>query len=252
MLIAGAQLYTARDLCKNLDDFSETLKRVADIGYTTVQASGTCEFEPQWLKEQLEQTGLKCVLTHVRPPETFYNDTQKVIANHKVFDCKYLGLGSFGFKDEATNPRYPLFVETYKPVTKALKEAGQYFMFHNHGHEFYRENGKNILQRMAEDFPADELGFTLDVCWAQTAGADPAYWIEYFKGRVPCLHIKDRDHETKLMPLGEGNLNLERIFNVSETSGVEYLLVEQDECYGEDPIECLRRSYEYLKAHGIK
>ena len=33
----GAQLYTVRDFCKTLDGFSETLKKVADIGYTTVQ-----------------------------------------------------------------------------------------------------------------------------------------------------------------------------------------------------------------------
>ncbi|MFI3206701.1 MAG: sugar phosphate isomerase/epimerase [Clostridia bacterium] len=248
-MLTGAQLFTARDLCKNLDDFSETLKKVADIGYTTIQASGTCAFEPEWLKEQLDATGLKCVITHVRPPETFYTETQKVIADHKVFDCKYLGLGSFGFEDKS---RYPLFVDTYKDVTKAIKEAGQYFMYHNHGHEFYKENGKNMLERMAEDFPADELGFTLDVCWVQTAGADPAYWIEYFKGRVPCLHIKDRDYVGKLVPLGEGNLNLDRILKVSETSDVEYLLVEQDDCNGEDPIECLRRSYEYLKAAGLR
>ena len=28
----GAQFYTVRDFCKTLDDFAETLKKVADIG----------------------------------------------------------------------------------------------------------------------------------------------------------------------------------------------------------------------------
>ena len=37
----GAQLFTVRDYCKNLDDFAETLQKVADIGYSTVQVSGT-------------------------------------------------------------------------------------------------------------------------------------------------------------------------------------------------------------------
>ena len=41
-MIIGAQLYTRRDFCRNLDDFSENLKKVADIGYTSVQVSGTC------------------------------------------------------------------------------------------------------------------------------------------------------------------------------------------------------------------
>ena len=29
------------------------------------------------------------------------------------------------------------------------------------------------------------------------------------------------------------------------------MMVEQDDCNSEDPIECLRRSYEYLKACGF-
>ena len=37
----GAQFFTVRNLCQNLDDFAETLKKVADIGYKTVQISGT-------------------------------------------------------------------------------------------------------------------------------------------------------------------------------------------------------------------
>lgn len=53
----GAQLYTVREFCKNLNDFSETLKKVADIGYTNVQVSGSCDYEPEWLKAELEKNG---------------------------------------------------------------------------------------------------------------------------------------------------------------------------------------------------
>ena len=52
----GAQLYTVRDFCKTPEDFAETLKKVADIGYRTVQVSGTCAYEPEWLAEQLGTT----------------------------------------------------------------------------------------------------------------------------------------------------------------------------------------------------
>ena len=61
----GAQFYTVRNQCQTLDDFALTLRKVADIGYKTVQISGTCPFDAQWLKEQLDATGLKCVLTHI-------------------------------------------------------------------------------------------------------------------------------------------------------------------------------------------
>ena len=55
----GAQLYTVREFCATLEDFAETIKKVADIGYTTVQVSGTCPYPAEWLKEQLRKNSLR-------------------------------------------------------------------------------------------------------------------------------------------------------------------------------------------------
>lgn len=68
-----------------------SLKKVADIGYRYVQVSGTCNYEPAWLKEQLEKNGLCCVLTHTKP-EKMLADPQKVAEEHSVFGCNYIGL----------------------------------------------------------------------------------------------------------------------------------------------------------------
>ena len=54
-----------------------------------------------------------------------------------------------------------------------------------------------------------------------------------------------------MAPIGEGNLNWNRIFKSAEAAGTRYMLVEQDNCNGEDPFECLRRSYEFLSACGF-
>ena len=81
----GAQLFTTRAFCKDLDSFAETLKKVADMGYTTVQVSGTCEYEADWLKQQLDRNGLRCVITH-NSPQKFQQQLAKVCADHKVFE----------------------------------------------------------------------------------------------------------------------------------------------------------------------
>jgi sugar phosphate isomerase/epimerase len=52
--------------------------------------------------------------------------------------------------------------------------------------------------------------------------------------------------------VGEGNLNFPKIIAAAEDMGTEHLLVEQDDCYGEDPFECLARSYRYLRAMGLE
>ena len=63
----GAQFYTIRDFCKTTEDLALSLKKIADIGYTTVQLSGTCAYDPNWMAQQLKQNGLKCVITHTAP-----------------------------------------------------------------------------------------------------------------------------------------------------------------------------------------
>lgn len=250
----GAQLYTVRDYTKTLEDFAETLQKIADIGYTVVQVSGTCAYTPEWLKEQLTKTGLRCVITHTNP-DRMVSDTEEVIEEHKIFGCKHIGIGCMpsGLKNGMTD--YFEFVEKFKPVGKRFSEQGAYLMYHNHNMEFAKsDNGEIYLARMADDFAPEELGFTLDTYWVQAGGGDPAWWIKFFSGRVPCVHLKDMayvDGSIRMAPVGEGNINFDSVLNACKEAGTEYLLVEQDDCYGENPFDCLKKSYQNLKARGL-
>ena len=245
----GAQFYTIREHCKTLPDFAESLRRVADIGYRTIQISGTCPFDPEWLKEQLELNGLRCVLTHTKAKKLI-EQTETVAKEHDVFDCKYVGLGCYSFDPEKGHS-FEAFEKTYIPVARRLKECGKYFMYHNHEHEFKRLDGKLILEKIAETAPADILGFTLDTYWVQVGGGDPAQWLERLAGRIPVIHLKDCAAEQRMAVIGEGNINFDRVFEKAEAGGTMYMMVEQDDCYGEDPFDCLKRSYQYLKARGF-
>ena len=249
-MILDAQLYTVSSFCKDLNSFSESLKKIADIGYTTVQVSGVCDYEPKWLRDELNKNGFKCVLTH-KPIDALKN-AKKTCEEHRIYGCKNIGLGFYGFNGEKPEWTFDGFMETFPAITKAIKENGGYFMYHNHEQEFMKIGGKTILQKIAEEFPADELGFTLDTYWVQAGGANPADYIEMLSGRVPCIHLKDFAYGKKMAVIGEGNINFDKVISAAEKAGTEYLLVEQDDCYGEDPFDCLKRSYNYLKAMGLK
>lgn len=250
----GAQFYTLREHCKTLEDFSESLKRVADMGYPTVQISGTCPFEPQWLKEELDKNGLRCVLTHT-PADQLLSDPVQAAKKHHTFGCRHIGLGYFALDSSHYESGLPgaldRFVSLYKPVAGTIQDNGCYFMYHNHAREFQKLNGKTILQHMAEAFSPDEMGFTLDTYWVQVGGGDPAQWIEKLSGRVPCIHLKDCGFGPRMEVIGEGNINFDRVFEKAESAGVKYMLVEQDNCNGEDPFDCLKRSYDYLHSCGF-
>ena len=225
------------------------MKKVADMGYTTIQLSGVCRYDYDWMAQKLAETGLKCVLTH-NPAERLLSQPDKVARDNNTIGCKYVGLGSYAFhRDSPDQPKD--FAEYYTRTAQVIRDGGGYFMYHNHDREFLKYGGKTILQLLAEVMPAELMGFTLDTFWVQVGGGDPAYWIEKLSGRVPCVHLKDAGYKQQMLPVGEGNINFDRIFAACEKAGTEYLLVEQDDCSGQDPFDCLRRSCEYLKSVGL-
>ncbi|MDR0286283.1 MAG: sugar phosphate isomerase/epimerase [Clostridiales bacterium] len=249
----GAQLFTLRDYEKNLDDFAETLAKVADIGYRSVQVSGTCGFEANWLAEQLRKNGLVCPVTHTNPADVA-NNTEMVAENHKIFGAKVVGLGSAAGIFEPETFDYKAYIGQFLPAAKKLHEHGLLLGYHNHQPEFNRIDGKNFLERFAADFPKDSFTFILDTFWIQYAGGDPAEWIRRFPGQVHCVHFKDMcvaGKDQRMAPVGSGNMNFEAAISACRDSGTEYILVEQDNCYGEDPFCCLKRSLEYLRSMGL-
>jgi sugar phosphate isomerase/epimerase len=69
------------------------------------------------------------------------------------------------------------------------------------------------------------------------------------------MHLKDMcptdRNGNRMAPVGYGNMDFERIIASAEQAGAQYLLVEQDDCYGEDPFACLNKSFGYLKSLGL-
>lgn len=253
-MIIGAQFYTLRNYCKTLEDFSESLKKIADIGYKAVQISGVCPFEGAWLKEELDRNGLVAPITHTSFDE-ITERTEETLHKHRIFGCHRIGLGSVphGISDET----YDNFIQKIVPAAYAFAANGAKFYYHNHWQEFVRseKDGKRFIEKLCEDLPAEKLGFILDTYWVQYAGGDPVAWIRALKGRVDCVHFKDMGHKTKehiMLPVGEGNLNWEGIIKACEDADTKYAFVEQDNCNEEDPFDCMKRSYEFLKAQGLE
>ena len=260
----GAQLFTLHDYTKTLDEFEEVLKKVSEIGFKYVQVSGTCDFEADWLKEKLDKYGLKCVLTHTKPA-AILEQTEQVCKNHDVFDCKYIGLGGmprlWSHNDFTNDEVVDKFIEEYSPAMEIMANNGKYFMYHNHHFEFARlESGEFMWDALINRIPADKMGFTLDTYWLQYGGVNPAKEIRKLKGRLPCVHFKDykvlrcsdADKNVRFAPVGEGNLDWDEIIEACEYAGTDYVLIEQDNCFGEDPYDCLKRSFEFLKSKGLK
>jgi len=87
-------------------------------------------------------------------------------------------------------------------------------------------------------------------------GYEPVEEIKRLSGRIPRVHFKDmevqEDGTRRYTWVGNGILKFEPIIAALESAGTEVAFVEQDECFGEDPFDCLTKSYNYLKSLGLR
>ena len=84
----------------------------------------------------------------------------------------------------------------------------------------------------------DQLQSTLGLSATAISGLSSAFMYIYAFGQLMAV-------------VGEGNINFDAVISAAESAGTQYLLVEQDNCNGEDPFDCLKRSYENMKAMGL-
>jgi sugar phosphate isomerase/epimerase len=251
--VLGAQLYTVRQFTQTTEGVAETLQKVAAIGYTAIQISGFGPLDPQEVARLAQDNGLTVAGTHASW-NRFLNELDQVIAEHKLWGCTHAAIG--GLPGEYhTLDGLKRFLDELEPVSAALAKEGIDFSYHNHNHELMRHGAKTWLETLYEQAPPQVLKAEIDTYWIQAGGGDPAAWVRKYAGREPLLHLKDMTmalgREQRMAEIGEGNLNWPAILQAAQEGGVEWYLVEQDDCYGRDPFESLAISYRNLRAMGL-
>ena len=252
-MLLGAQTYTVRRFTQSPRDFAEAMRRIAAIGYRAVQLSAVGPMEPAFLRETCDRYSLQIVLTHTHP-ERILNDPEGVVREHQTLGCPYVGIGMLPerYRESAWIDRFAL---DFAGPARRLREAGLRLMYHNHNFEWERlPDGRRMLDAVLGGLPPELLGVTLDTYWVQAAGCDVLAWIERLQDRIACVHLKDmavRGFEQRMAPIGDGNIDFAAVLAKLQSLGkTDHLLVEQDECYGEDPFACLERSFRRLHALG--
>lgn len=246
----GVQLYTVRAYCQNEKDLGRTLASVAAMGCQAVQLSALGPVEPKRIKALCDDNGLQIVLTH-NPESDFLANIDGLIERHRLYECRYAGLGYL--PDRYHSPDWlPRFAEDFSPAAEKLKAAGMKLMYHNHAFEFARmPDGKTMMDHLLDMLPEEIMGVTADTYWLQFGGMDVCAWLRDHARRLHCVHLKDYApwrFEARMAAVGRGNLDFARILALLRANGVtEYALVEQDECYGDSPFDCLRQSLGYLQ-----
>lgn len=245
------QLHTVRHSTKTPTDFAASLARVKKIGYQTVELAGTGPVTEAELRRMLDGEGLTPCALHDNI-RAILSETDKTVDRLGTLGCRYAVIPYPNGIDLTDITALADFIREMDAAGRTLREAGFGLTYHNHELEFHRVQGKTVLDWIFDGTTPDNLTGELDTHWVQRGGGDSVAWCRRLKGRLPLLHLKDYvisgpNHEPRFAEIGSGNLDMPAIVKAAEDSGCQWFIVEQDNCYGADPFDCLATSYRYME-----
>ena len=250
-LIPTAQLFTVRQYTQTPEDFRETIRKVAQIGYPAVQISAIGPIDASFIRDTLQEYQVTCCVTHSNF-NRMQTDLDGLIREHQTFGCSVMGIGAMPEEYRGSLEGFEKFVQIINPIAKELQKNGMHLSYHNHSFEFQRFGGVLGLDYLMEHTDPEAVEFVLDSYWIQAGGGNSVDFIRKADGRMSVFHLKDMQivgWEQRFAPIFEGNINFLPIFEACRETAVQYIAVEQDNCYGEDPFDCLGRSYRNIVAN---
>ena len=164
------------------------MKKVKDIGYESIQVSGFGPIDPFRLKDIVDKFGLEICVTHITY-DRLTNDIDSVIRDHKLWMCKYVGLGAMPQQYRCNFEGYYEFIQNISVVAERLSQSGLQFVYHNHKFEFEKFGDKIGLDILFENTDPKTFGFEIDTYWVQAGGANPVDWIKKVEGRMAVVHF---------------------------------------------------------------
>lgn len=179
----GLQLYSVRDAAA--ENFEETLKQIAEMGYDMVESAGFFNHTAEDVKAMLNHYGLSLCSAHTNC-SLLFNDFENILDFHKKVGCKNIVLPGVLFTTKEELDYSIACINRYQPI---IESEGMKLHCHNHSKEFW----KNKDGLIAEDELArrTDIMFELDTFWIFNAGLDPLVVMEQYKDRLAFIHLKD-------------------------------------------------------------
>ncbi|GAA1308005.1 sugar phosphate isomerase/epimerase family protein [Brachybacterium tyrofermentans] len=188
---------------------------------------------------------------------------------------RFLRIGMMPFEAMTSKQACEEWAASVEPYAARLAEQGVTLCYHNHHVDLIQFEGERIFDIVRRVAPS--LLFEVDLHWVQRGGMAPLDMLAAYSGACKLIHVKDfrvapldaevyRKFEAKEIDMkefysaflslgqfaevGQGNMNWPELLPAAEKAGAEYFLIEQDDTYGRDPMDCIRDSREYLKSIG--
>lgn len=217
----GLQLFSVRDSAEK--DFEGTVKKVAQLGYASVEFAGFFGRTPEQILNMLKENNLKIAGTH-SAFDDLVNDFDATAAYHKAIGNKNYIIPGY---DLTSQDKIDYFVKTVKPINEKLSDMGINLMFHNHHREFLpNEDGSVAYEQLLY---RTDISFEVDTYWAFVGMKNPIELLKRLGDRVKMIHLKDGMAEPAGYPLGMGEAPVKEVWKAASELKLP-MVVESETC----------------------
>lgn len=232
------QLYTVRGPASQ--DFSGTLRKLAEGGAKAVEFAGYGGMAIPKLKALLQDLGLRVSGAHI-PVAMWTGSLEQSLTDLKTLGGEYAVVPWVPEERRNSLEAARTLAASLDVWAAAARSVGFGFAYHHHAFEFDPlpdGNGATLFDILSQETDPGLVGFEIDVYWAARGGVDPAQLLREMAGRAPLMHLKDLGPapERRDVPAGEGELDWADIRVAAREAGVRWQIVEQDNPNPDDPV----------------
>ncbi len=237
-----------------MEDYKQTLEKIAELGFAGVEFAGYRRLEgaeldlfkneganvlkqipaekfinipAEDIKAALEENNLVACGAHVQLDD-IVNELDEVIAYNKIVGNSYI-ICPFAAVDE--REKLDDLIAKLNIASAKLKANGMVLGYHNHNHEFIEYDGKFALDIIFEN--VQEICPQVDTYWVFRAGQNFTDYCKKYTGKFVSLHLKDGTTE-KGTTLGEGEVNLPAVISLADEVGAKWLVMEDETHTGDE------------------
>lgn len=221
------QLYTVRE--HTAGDMSDTLRRLAEFGYTAVEFAGYGDHSPKDLSPLLDDLGLRASGAHV-PLDAWESDPKAVIADMHTLDCAHAIVPMAPPERRSDEEAVLRLAEGFNRWGELCRSEGVTFSYHNHAFEFAPLGETTMWDVLVRETDPALVHLELDLYWVRYGGADPETVLRDLGDRISLVHLKDMaaDEQQSDLPVGEGTMPWPQLLQAADEAGVEWYIAEQD------------------------
>jgi sugar phosphate isomerase/epimerase len=238
----GVQLYTLRGEMRA--SVEATLAEVAGIGYREVEFAGYFNRTPAQLRSALGANRLTAPAAHVELGALEGEAAARTFEAARVIGHRYLVVAWTPQEWRRTLDDWRRVAERFNRVGEACRAAGLQFAYHNHDFEFRPLEGRVPFDVLCEETDPGLVQIELDLYWITHGGGDPLAFMRRWPGRIPCVHVKDRTADGRMVDVGAGAIDWRTLLGRRRQAGIRHFFVEHDE--PADGFGSVRASYEFL------